>query len=414
MALDPNAEALFVDKLAETLPDMTWGTRYGVLFGLVSKQEENGKAVAQSIDVDLGPGGSATYEDAYDAAALTKRVQFLIPFFTEYGIASIPGTDNNLSKGPASAANLLLDESQKAINIAKGAADVDMFSDGYGTIATIVTPTNTSGSTWTVTFRMQSEILRFRPNMRITQKDTPSGTLAVGYGVVTNVNQGLKRITLTAVSGFTPTTGYVVGVRGSQATGTTFTTVPGLPAWIPPAASRPVSNTAFLNVDRSENEQKLAGSYYDGTADTILDGVLKTEAQIANVPGANPDTVVLSTANKARVLADCQTQKRYVETRDVKGADIDVYFRVVSIQGVTGMLNLVESSNCPDDQIWVLDSSDMCLGAPNKTPIKGVNNNGSPVIDDPAHDRTLVRFRFQAAFWPRTPGNHGCLTVRAN
>lgn len=414
MALDPSAEALFVDKLAETLPDMTWGTRFGVLFGMVSKQEENGKAVAQSIDVSLGAGSSATYEDAYDAAGLINRVQFLIPFFLEYGIASIPGADNNLSKGPASAANLLLDESSKAINMAKNAADVDMFGDGYGTIAIARTIANPGGSTYTVTFNMNSEVIRFRKNQRITQKDTPAGTLSAGYGVVTAVNVGLKKITLTAVSGFVPVTGYAIGNKGSQATGTTFTTTPGLAAWIPPAASRPVSATTFLGVDRSQDEQKLAGSYYDGTRDTILDAVLKCEASVANVPGASPDTVVLSTVNKARILADCQTQKRYVETRDVQGRDIDVYFRVVSIQGTTGMLNLVESANCPDDQVWIIDSSDMALGCPNKTPIKGVNNNGSPVIDDPAADRTLVRFRFQAAFWPRTPGYHGCVTVRAS
>lgn len=412
MAFDTSVLDLLIPSLHEGLADMTWGSRYGALFGLMQKSDESGSSHAVVIDLSFGGGQSAAYADALANTSLVNRAQFLVTPFKGYGLSRVPLDQNEFTKGPESAAVLLMDESEKAINSAKNAMDVALASDGYGTLATIKSHTG-SGANWTITFNLQSEILRFRPNMVITQKDTPTGTLQVGTGTVTNVNVRTKTITITAASSFSPTTGYVVGQQGTQATGTSFTTYPGIPAWIPPEADRPVASTAFYGVDRSVDEQKLAGTSYDGTSETILEGILALEAQIANVPGAAPDTVVMTPQNKAKVLSDCQTQRRYVETREVKGPSIDVYFKVVSIQGVTGMLNIVESSNWDDDKVAVLDSSTWFISSPGNVPIRPINSNGSPIVEDPASDTCITRFRSQAFVYCTAPGHNGMLTVRA-
>jgi hypothetical protein len=410
---DTAVNDLLIPSLHEGLADMTWGSRYGAIFGLMQKSDESGSSHAVVIDLSFGGGQSADYATALANTSLVNRAQFLVTPFKGYGLSRVPLDQNQFTKGPESAAVLLMDESEKAINSAKNGMDVALASDGYGTLGVIVTPTNTSGSTWTVTFALQSEVLRFRPNMVVTQKDTAAGTLQVGTGLITNVNVGTKTITLTARSSFTPTATYFMGQSGTQATGTAFTTYPGIPVWIPPAASRPVSATTLYGVDRSVDEQKLAGSYLDGTAGTILEGVLTLEAQIANVPGAMPDTLLMSTNNKAKILSDCQTQKRYVETREIQGPGITVYFKTVSIQGVTGLLDIVESSNWPDNLVAVLDRSTWFISSPGNTPIRPINSNGSPIVEDPASDTCITRFRSQAFIYCTAPGHNGMLTVRA-
>jgi hypothetical protein len=409
--MDANVTALLVDALHDTMGDMVWGSNYGQVLGLFGKEDENGKAVAVSIDVNFGGGQGGNYSQAKTNSSLVKRVQFLVPFYKGYGISTVPLDDNNLTKGPASAAVLLVDESQKAINAAKNGLDVLLSSDGYGTRGLIVVATNTAGSTWTCTFATGSETRRFWPGMVLTQKDTPSGTLQAGTGTVTAVQTQLKKITLTAAGGFTPANGYALGQQGDQATGSTFTTYPGLKVWFPPAASRPAA--ALYGVTRTENEQKLAGSYLDGTNMSVLEGILQLEAQIANVPGAKPNTLLMSTTTKAKVMSDCQTQKRYVETREVQGSDINVFFKVISIQGVSGMLDIVESSNWDDNLVAILDRDDLKIAAPGKMPIRPINSNGSPIVEDPEQDACIIRFRSQAAVFPRNPGFHGMLTVRA-
>src|SRR5678815_2961081 len=217
--MDTSTEALLVDAMHDTLGDMVWGSKYGQVYGLIKKIEENGNGVAVSVDVNFGGGGGANYANAKTNSSLVKRVQFLVPFFKGYGISTVPLDDNNLTKGPQSAAVLLVDESQKAIDMAKNGMDVYLCSDGYGTrgiASTTVTAT-------TIVFTTQSAARRFWPGMVITQKDTPAGTLQAGTGTVTKVDVANKKITFTAAGGFTPTAGYAVGQQGDQASGSDFT-----------------------------------------------------------------------------------------------------------------------------------------------------------------------------------------------
>ena len=76
---------------------------------------------------------------------------------------------------------------------------------------------------------------------------------------------------MTANGGWTPTNGHVVGLQGTMAASTALVTFAGIPAWIPPIASRPVASTAFFGVDRSVDEQKLAGTALDGTNMGVLE-----------------------------------------------------------------------------------------------------------------------------------------------
>ncbi|HUG50895.1 MAG TPA: hypothetical protein VLZ78_07855 [Terrimesophilobacter sp.] len=411
---------LLVPSLHDSLTDMTWGeSNYGALVGLFRKGTEDGSVHALTQDVNFGGGASATYTDAYNNSTLTVRVQWQFQPFKTYSITTIPLDQDAFTKGPHSAARLLFDESQKCMNQARNQLDVALAGDGYGTLGTIVTPTNTTGSTWTITFATLAEVLKFEPGKIYTSKATAAGaSLEAGTFAVTNVQPGIKTITGTS-TGMTPTAGHVMGLKGTQKASTAFSVWPGIPAIIPPAANRPVSATTFMNVDRSVSEQKLAGSYLDWTGGgDILQGVLQLESQIANVPGAKPDTLVSSFTNKAKIMASAQTQNRFMTAERVKVPDlaegIDIYYSVIRIHGTAGgALDIVCSSNWSDTLLAVLDRSTWHIDSPSGNPILGVGSQGNPIVETPLDDACLCRYRVAAFVYTDAAGNNGMLTVSA-
>jgi hypothetical protein len=395
---------------------MTFGGNFASITGLFQKEDKSGSFVAVPVDVSLGGGGGGDLPTAYADSTLTNRAQWQVPAYRQYGTVKVPLFDDAFTKGPESAAELLMDESKKAMNIARLGLDQALSSDGYGTLGVVLSATIISaGPDWTVVFALQSEILKFRPKMTITQKTTANAsTLNSGTGLVKSVNVSAKTMVVTVAGGFTPTAGRFMGQAGTQAASTSFSTWPGIPALIPPPSARPLAPGYTINgVDVSVDEQKLAGSYLDGTNMDALEVIGQLDAMIANVPGAMPDTVLVSFSTKQKIMSDLQTQRRYSEAREIKGPGIDVYFKVVTINGVAGDLNIVGSSNWPDNLIAVLSSKDWVLASPGNKPFVPATASGNPVVEIPGEDFCVVKYRAQAFVYCRAPGGSGIASCRA-
>ena len=411
---DASVQDLLVPALDAAYPSMAYGDNYASITGLFEKRDMSGLFAAAPLDVDLGGGTGADAATAYANATLETRAQWQVTAYKTYGFTQVPLFDAAFTKGPESAADLLMDESRNAMNKAKLSFDVALSSDGYGSLGIVKTATNTSGASWTITFAYNSEVLKFRPKMVLTQKTTANAaSLNAGTGLVNSVAVGSKQIIITASGGFTPTVGHVLGEQSVQAASAAFSTWAGILAILPPAALRPLAPGTTINgVDVSVDETKLAGSALDGTNMDILEGINQLDAMIANVPGAAPDTVLCSMTNKAKIMSDLQTQRRYSESREVKGPGIDVYFRVVTIHGVAGDLDIVGSSNWPDNYIAILSRKDWVIGSPGNKPFVPASASGNPVIEIPGLDACVIKYRAQAFVYCRAPGGSGILTVK--
>ena len=411
---DPSVQDLLVPALDAAYPSMAYGEGYASITGLFQKRDMSGLSASAPCDVDLGGGTGGDAATAYANATLETRAQWQVTASKTYGFTQVPLFDDAFTKGPESAADLLFDESKQAMNKAKLSLDQALSSDGFGTLGTVKTATNTSGSVWVITFAYASEVLKFRPKQVLTQKATPNaGSLDAGTALVTNVAPGSKQITVT-VTGMTPTVGHVLGEQSIQAASSAFSTWPGLLAIIPPIALRPLAPGTVINgVDVSINETKLAGSALDATNMDYLEAINQLDAMISNVPGASPDTVLCSMQTKAKIMSDLQTQRRYSETREVAGPGIDVFFRVVTIHGVAGDLDIVGSSNFPDNYIMILSRKDWVLGSPGNRPFVPATANGkSPVVEIPGLDACVVKYRAQAFVYCRAPGGSGIATIK--
>lgn len=404
-----NVDSLLRQDLDSTYTDMAFGDNLSALIGMFKKKDQSGDGVKVPLKASFGAGQGASAATAYANAGLANRYAFNVTPFKLYGQSIIDLSQDIFTRGnDNSVVDLLMDESKTAMDNAKNQVDQALSQDGSGTLGTIKTATNTSGSSWTLVLTQASDINNFQANQVLVSKATAfAGSLDAGTMVVNNVLASTSSIIVT-VTGLTPTATHVIGVSGTMSASTSFVQWPGIPAWIPPFASRPVASTAFFGQDRSVEEQRLAGSALDGTGMGVLEGINKLAHIVANVPGASPDLVAMSFNTLGKVQADLQTAARYV---DVKGKDIEVFYKALEINGPRGPMYCLPSSHWQDGLVGVLSSDSWTLGSPGNKPFAPATSTGSPIVEIPGLDQAVAQYRAAGFVYCDSPGHNGMLTI---
>ena len=414
-----SVETLLVNDLERAYENMAFGSNYAAIIGLFKKEDKSGDAVKVPLITDFGAGMSATAATAYANAGLLGRQAFVVTPFKCYGMALVPLDQDVFANGDDHAAvDLLLDESQKAMDSANMQFDQALGASGYGEVATILSHSGSSGA-FTLVLSSRSDVNHITQGANYVSKTaTTTGSLDVGptaFFTVSSIDQSLNTIVVKDSNSWTPTNGHVIGLQGTMQGSASPIQWPGIPGWIPPAASRPVaSNDSFFTVNRSLNEGKLAGLYLDitsaGTPMGILEGINQLAYSIADIPGANPDLCVMSFANLGKINAILQTQNRY-NTTSMKGSDIDVFFKMVTISGPRGDMALVGSSNWDSGLIAILDKGTWVLGAPGNKHLRPATATDNPVETVPGQDTAVVAYRLTGFVYCLAPGRNGMLSV---
>lgn len=418
-----NVDALLRSDLHDAYEDMAFGGQYAAIIGLFKKVEKDGDAVTVPVKFDYGAGQGATAATAYQNATLAARTKFIVTPFKTYAESVVDLSQAAYTKGSDnSVADLLEDEAKTVMDNCKSQLDIALGATGFGEVGTI--SANTGSGPYTLTLSQRSDVLHVTVQANYVSKATvAAASLDTGSFTVTGINPSKLQITVTANGGWTPTNNHVFGLQGSMQASASPSQWPGIPGWIPPASARPISQAdSFFQVNRSQNEMKLAGSYLDASgADAtvgvlpILEGINQLAHNIADVPGANPDTVIMTFANKGKIVAQLQTQGRYRES-DTKGTDIDVFYRTVTIVGPTGDMEIIGSSNWPSNLVAILDKSSWYCGSPNNMPFMPIGvgqDSGLPFANIPGQDTAVCGYRASCYVYCDAPGKNGMLSVRA-
>jgi hypothetical protein len=413
-----NVDSTLRNDFDRAYENMAFGGQYAALYGFFNKAEKTGDAVSIPLAYDLGVGAATTASASYNAATLAQRTRFLVTPFKSYRTTVVDLSQAEYANGDDnSVVDLLEDEAQKCMDAAKMDIDAALGGTGGGEIGTIAS--STGSGPYVLTMSQRSDMLRMQVNQTYVSKATPlSGSLDTGTFTVTNLNVNALQATVTANSSWAPTNGHVFGVNGVMAASTAAVVWPGILGWIPPASARPVSSTLFFGVDRSVDELKLAGSALDvsgantsiGTMGT-LEGIEMLAYQVADVPGATPDLVVMSFAQLGKIKAQLQTQGRY-NREDRKGKGIEVYYQTVVIAGPRGDMDIIASSNWPSNQVAILDKSSWTIGSPGNQPIKPAGVDGLPFQNSPGQDAAICQYRVSCFVYCTAPGWNACLTVK--
>lgn len=411
---DSNTANTLRDDLDAAYEDMAFGDQLAAIIGLFTKRDQSGDGIKVPFKGTVGGGQGGTAATAYANSTNAKKYSYnVVPPFKCYGMSTVDLSQDIFTRGKEnSVVPYLMDESKSAMDNAKIQLDVALCEDGSGTLGTILTATNTAGSSWDLVLTLASDINHFFPNQVLVQKATPFAAALTGTScIVTAVTASTNTITVTVTS-MTPTAGYVLGVQGTMAASTAIVTFAGIPAFIPPAAPgtgvRTLS-TSFFGLNQTTDERRCAGSALDGTGMSILEGINKLAHMVAQVPGAKPDMLPCSFNTLAKVQAALQTQAIY---DDVKGKEIDVFYKLLRINGPTGPMYLVPSANWRDDLVGCLTSDSWILGSPGNQPFKPATSNGHPFIDIPGADAAVAQYRCAAFVYTDAPGHNGMLTIR--
>ncbi len=331
-----------------------------------------------------GQGRSSTFSTAQTIALTsgTNSVKFQVPLLSNWGDASI-GSELILSSSGSDGAFLkagtqVIDGALKNMAVD---LEIALFSDGSGYRATIATM---SGKTITLT--SPKDALKFEVGMAVVPFSTYTNAVLSGpctgqstnpAGATVTSSSGLQYLqvakvdringTLTmsatlnsATGGFTDiTNGYFLACLGDVANatnsgGTSSTAkILGVPSWIP-YGGPPSTGDSFTDsgIDRSMDPVRLAGLWFNGTAYSTEETLIKATALVSEQGGKI--THFFMSYPKFAALASSLSSK--VQITDLRATPA-VGFESIEIMGTDGPVKIIPARACPSTSIFGLNLS---------------------------------------------------------
>lgn len=135
----------------------------------------------------------------------------------------------------------------------------------------------------------------------------------------------------------------------------------GLGGWLPngqPRGERAISATPFFGVNRTVAPDRLAGAYYDGTADEKYVDVVQKLLQIARRQGSTADMIIMNDADFLTLSKEIESTNTYftaTSTKSKKQAAIG--FDSFSASFSTNFIeNIIDDPYCPQGKFYILES----------------------------------------------------------
>jgi hypothetical protein len=377
---------------------------------ITKKSGVGGDGVKIPINVGYGGGQGGDFVTALANAQQggAVRASFLCEPAKAFGVNTVQNSEVPFTETADSAIDMLTDNTRGAMELAAQNYTAIMFSDGFGTIATIATATNTSGSLWTLTFTDPSVAMKFNLNNRLVQKVTPSSAaLDTGTGLVTGVNQIASAIQIDAgATGFTPTAGRVLGLQGQMLAQTTVSTFPGIFGWVPRITARTngVIGDTFLGVPRLINSSGVAvgGWAIDGRNKPLAPTVNTQAGLMANLKNSKPDTLVMNPTTGAKLAIELDTKVRYDLPSETFA---NVFFSGFEMMTPAGRVEVLLEPACPSDT-WVLTKAKSWIyGYPDR-PFRPTSLKGNLMVE--SYTDNVTRFAVTCAGYFYTTNPAAC------
>lgn len=348
---------------------------------LVPKDESPSGFAGKYIPVPLiygtPQGRSATFATAQTNQTAPALSSFFVYRVSNYQLVSIT---NELLEATKDNAGAFVDEAK--LNMDTGFRNIsnDLAHDlmaaqtgERGQISSI-----TSG---VITLVDSATVVQFEVGMALVSYSvsgsTPTQSTSAAIGYVIAVNRSAGTVTVSATAGGsagTPTNwstsfkylavsgdiNFASGGLGSSSSG--LLKVSGLGAWLPTTA--PTTGDSFWGVDRSVDVTRLAGVRFDGSAESIEEGLIDGAALVAR-EGGQPDMCFMNFASYAALEKSLGSKVMYV---DVKHEEADIAFSGIRIHAAYGPITVVPDRNCPSQTAYLLQMDVWKLRSLGKAP----------------------------------------------
>jgi hypothetical protein len=408
MAFSANVDAALNQRRHDNYESMAF--RNSPALGLMAHGDSDkmgGNAIKVTVKSAYSPGGGAVYATAYANKGETKRKAFLVTPFTLYALEDVDHDSDLYSRGDENAIiRVLGDAEESCTEFAAQQLDQALFSDGYGTLFTVLSHTGTTG---TITLKATSptDLFKIQEGQILVSKATPAAaSLDTGTILVTKVDPIGNVLTGTAQSSYDATSvdGHVVGLNGTMQASTSLVTFPGYKAWLTNDST--ALGASFFGVTRNTDVPGLAGHVIDCTDGTnIIDAINRVVNSISNYPKANPDLIFVNSSNMEKIQT--QLDARRIDTES-KGHDIDILYPGISFIGAHGKkLTVHAASACSAADVFVLDSGTWHFPSPGGKMIVPGQLDGTPFVPLIATDATMVKMKGTGFVYTDAPGFNG-------
>lgn len=390
---------------------------------MIKKEEKfPGKYFPVPVVYSLSQGASATFSSAFANQTSPLVAEFLVTRVSDFSLATIDGQLLAAAQTDPGAfidgAELMIDAAfQTAVNRLSTA----LFRNGAGTIGQILSVVLISGTSFLVTLNNPDDAVNFENGQVLlaVQNVDGSGAAPTDTAQITTVDRNAGTLTVTSATNIVvdwPTT-YYLAVQGDlpttannnfQPAGSTTTNkllkLAGFAAWLP--ITPPSPGDSFFGVDRSIDNQRLAGVSFDGRSLSIEEALLQGTGRIA-MNGGRVDTGVCSYATYTAIITSLGSKVQYI---DEKVGDIG--FRGVEVNGANTVMSIFPDRSCPDGVIYCLEMDSWVLRSQNPAPHILKYMDEIEILRVPGVDAAELRVGMYGNVYTNKPGHNGVIQIQ--
>jgi|ERR1700722_2397880 len=396
------------------------------MLAMMSKETQfPGKFWPNPVVYSLSQGASATFASAYNNQSSASVAEFLMTRVADFSLATI---DGQLLAAAITDPGAFIDGSELMIDAAWQTATNRIasaqFRNGAGTIGQVGAISATGGGPYTVTITLSNpdDAVQFEVNQYIVgvQNYDGSGTAPADVIVLTKVDRNGGVLTGTTATSTVATdipAGYYLAVQGDlpslsnnnfQPAGSTTTNsllkLAGFQAWLP--ITPPSGSDAFFGVNRSVDNQRLAGVFYDGTGLSFEEALQQGTSRIA-LNGGRVDVAACSYSTYASLIISLGSKVVYL---DEKIGEIG--FRGVQVNGANTTMSVFPDRNCPDGVFNCLEMDSWVLRSQNEAPHILKYMDEIEILRVPGSDSAELRIGGYMQQYCKLPGHNGIIAVQ--
>ena len=394
------------------------------LLAMIKKEEKfPGKYYPVPVVYGLSQGSSATFASAYNNQSSPLVAEFLVTRVADFSLATIDGQLLAAAQTDPGAfidgAELMIDAAfQNATNRIASA----MFRNGAGTIGQIAATITGASPAYLLQLANPDDAVQFEVNQVLVACLNVDGTSPVASisATVVKVDRNSGILTLSSADASLPSdwpANDYLAIQGDlpssannnfQPVGSTLTNsllkIAGLAAWLPLVA--PSGSDSFFGVNRSVDNQRLAGVAFDGSALSLEEALLQGTGRIA-LNGGRVDTGVCSYSTYTALITSLGSKVQYI---DQKIGEIG--FRGVQVNGANTVMSVFPDRNCPDGVIYCLEMDSWCLRSQNPAPHILKYMDEIEILRVPGQDSAELRVGGYMNMYTNKPGHNGVIKVQ--
>lgn len=433
MAASPMTQAAVSGILKELYDDqkVQWLTyKDNPALAMIHKEEKfPGKYYPVPVVYGLSQGASATFASAYSNQSSPQVAEFLVTRVADFSLATIDGQLLAAAQTDPGAfidgAELMIDAAwQTAVNRIASA----MFRNGGGVIGQVGATITGSSPAYLLTLTNPDDAVQFEVGQTLvacTGADgsgiiTANSSSTTNAPVIVKVDRNAGVLTLSsgdaslisdwplnsylAIQGDTPNATNQNFQPSGSTTTNSLLKIAGFAAWLPIVA--PGGSDSFFGVNRSVDNQRLSGVFFDGTALSLEEALLQGTGRLAQ-NGGRADTGICSYATYTALIISLGSKVQYI---DEKIGEIG--FRGVQVNGANTVMNVFPDRNCPDGLIYMLTMDDWVLRSQNGAPHILKYMDEIEILRVPGVDQAELRVGSYMQMYCKKPGHSGVIQVQ--